>query len=122
MTKEDDDMRLKWCEYCGEGVTNFCRGKAPDCDMCAINKSKKAQAGEPEVSRAYDTLDRFLRTNLGDDEYAQYSAALETIYQAGQSHREAIVTLKAEVEKWADRAARRTDDWHEAIAKAKEAL
>ena len=25
----------------------------------------------------YDTVDRFLRNNLGDDDYAEYSAALD---------------------------------------------
>lgn len=31
---------------------------------------------------AYDLIDRFLRNNLGDEDYAEYSAALETVYTA----------------------------------------
>lgn len=30
---------------------------------------------------AYDLIDRFLRNNLGDDDYAEYSAALEMVRQ-----------------------------------------
>lgn len=28
---------------------------------------------------SYDTIDRFLRNNLGDDDYAEYSAALDAL-------------------------------------------
>ena len=28
----------------------------------------------------YDMIDRFLRNNLGDDDYAEYSAALDSLY------------------------------------------
>jgi hypothetical protein len=43
----------------------------------------KAQ-GEPvnktEASEAYDVIDHFLRNNLDDSDYSEYSSALETIW------------------------------------------
>lgn len=33
-------------------------------------------------SDAYDMIDRYLRNNLDDDDYAEYSAALDCIYDA----------------------------------------
>ena len=33
-----------------------------------------------EKSDAYDIIDRFLRNELGDEDYAEYSAALDLIY------------------------------------------
>lgn len=32
------------------------------------------------VSEAYDRIDRYLRNSLMDDDYAEYSEALETVY------------------------------------------
>jgi len=31
---------------------------------------------------SYDMIDRFLRNNLGDDDYAEYSAALDSLCEA----------------------------------------
>ena len=39
-----------------------------------------AQQAEPVASDAYDMVDRFLRNNLCDDDYAEYSAALDSLY------------------------------------------
>ena len=33
---------------------------------------------------SYDMIDRFLRNNLGDDDYAEYSAALDSLVQPAQ--------------------------------------
>jgi propanediol dehydratase large subunit len=33
----------------------------------------------------YDMIDRFLRNNLGDDNYAEYSAALDSLAAAPQA-------------------------------------
>lgn len=43
---------------------------------------KAAQEQEPVASDAYDMIDRFLRNNLDDDDYAEYSAALDALYTA----------------------------------------
>jgi hypothetical protein len=40
----------------------------------------RAQQAEPVASDAYDMVDRFLRNNLCDDDYAEYSAALDSLY------------------------------------------
>ena len=47
-----------------------------DCDKC------KAQSEQEPVARskAYDMIDRFLRNNLSDEDYAEYSKALDSIY------------------------------------------
>ena len=39
----------------------------------------KQEQGEPVASDAYNMIDRFLRNNLGDDDYAEYSAALDSL-------------------------------------------
>lgn len=36
--------------------------------------------GASEREAAYDQIDRFLRNNLDDDDYATFSAALDSIY------------------------------------------
>lgn len=36
-------------------------------------------------SIAYDNIDRFLRNNLSDEDYAEYSLALETLFAAPQA-------------------------------------
>lgn len=35
---------------------------------------------------SYDMIDRFLRNNLGDDDYAEYSAALDLLCAPPQQH------------------------------------
>jgi len=35
---------------------------------------------------SYDMIDRFLRNNLGDDDYAEYSAALDSLCAPPQQH------------------------------------
>ncbi|MAK55189.1 MAG: hypothetical protein CML17_05020, partial [Pusillimonas sp.] len=48
------------------------------------------QASEPvAASEAYDAIDSFLRNNLGDDDYALYSSALDDVYTAPQPQQQA---------------------------------
>jgi hypothetical protein len=54
---------------------------------------------EPVASEAYDMIDRFLRNNLSsDDDYAEYSAALDVIYNTPPAQpapvQEPVGTLK----------------------------
>ncbi len=85
----------------------------------ASKPEPQAQAGEPEVVAYVLNKENLLGTRLlgykpdGED-------CIELI--ALQSHREAMAELQAEVDKWSDRAAERTDDWHDAIAKKDAAL
>ena len=49
-TAVEPDAPLKWCSYCGEGVTTFCRGKqSPDWDYkCPVlNLPARASKGTP---------------------------------------------------------------------------
>ena len=49
-TAVEPDEPLKWCSYCGEGVTTFCRGKqSPDWDYkCPVlNLPARASKGTP---------------------------------------------------------------------------
>jgi hypothetical protein len=49
--------------------------------ITAIKQALSAPVQEPVASAAYDMIDRFLRNNLSrDDDYAEYSAALDVIY------------------------------------------
>lgn len=50
--------------------------------LTELAKLKAASEQEPIRSSAYDSVDRFLRNNLDDDTYAEYSQYLETIYAA----------------------------------------
>ena len=42
------------------------------------------------MSDAYDMIDRFLRNNLGDDDYADFSAALDSLCVATPQQAEAV--------------------------------
>ena len=42
------------------------------------------------MSDAYDMIDRFLRNNLGDDDYADFSAALDSLCVAAPQQAEAV--------------------------------
>lgn len=57
----------------------------------ADDKAGGEVVGERLRSAAYDQIDRFLRNNLGDDDYAEYSAALDTIYTRPQPQAEVRV-------------------------------
>jgi len=47
----------------------------------AIREALAQPEQEPVArSKAYDMIDRFLRNNLDDSDYAEYSAALDSIY------------------------------------------
>ena len=52
------------------------------CRWQAMRYVPLAQQAEPVASNAYDMVDRFLRNNLCDDDYAEYSAALDSLYTA----------------------------------------
>ncbi len=42
---------------------------------------------------SYDMIDRFLRNNLGDDDYAEYSAALDSLCTPKQEHGEPVAIV-----------------------------
>lgn len=44
-----------------------------------------AQVTEVEREHAYDVIDRFLRNNLDDSDYAEYSSNLETLFATAPS-------------------------------------
>lgn len=48
-TAVEPDEPLKWCSYCGEGVTSFCRGKqSPDWDYkCPVLNLLAGTKGTP---------------------------------------------------------------------------
>ena len=48
----------------------------------------EAEKQEPLASAAYDRIDRFIRNNLDDIDYAAYSEALDRIYTHPQPKRE----------------------------------
>lgn len=50
--------------------------------MNNTNPTAQPPIVHPDPLAAYDLVDRFLRNNLGDDDYAEYSAALEAIRTA----------------------------------------
>ena len=62
------------------GALGVSRGTAYDMMREALALSQPAQ--EPVASAEYDLIDRFLRNNLYDDDYEEYSAALDSLYTA----------------------------------------
>ena len=55
------------------------------------------------MSDAYDMIDRFLRNNLGDDDYAEFSAALDSLCVATPQQAETVpsdVVRDAERYRW----------------------
>ena len=58
---------------------------------------------------AYDQIDRFLRNNLHDDDYADYSAALDSLYTAPQPAKPVSQWIAASDELLA--ALKRIVDW-----------
>ena len=54
----------------------------------AVMKAQQAEPVQPAAwVDAYDMIDRFLRNNLRDDDYAEYSAALDSLYTAPQQRK-----------------------------------
>lgn len=73
-----------WCNHCngsGRMVRDPDIGTDQECFVCDGAGVPAAPTQEPVASAAYDMVDRFLRNNLSsDDDYAEYSAALDVIY------------------------------------------
>jgi hypothetical protein len=53
-----------------------------------LDAIEDAEKQKPLASAAYDRIDRFLRNNLDDIDYAAYSEALDRIYTHPQPKRE----------------------------------
>lgn len=51
---------------------------------------------DSETDAAYDKIDNFLRNNLDDNDYAEFSAALETVFASDDAE---IKRLRAENER-----------------------
>lgn len=47
---------LKWCSYCGEGVTTFCRGKG---EVCGIDLPKPGQRNQCDGCQAGMPVNQF---------------------------------------------------------------
>ena len=54
----------------------------------------KAAVLNEEVDRAYDLIDRFLRSNLDDDDYSQFQEALDTLIEQQQPEPEQAEPLQ----------------------------
>lgn len=86
------DERLHAClpavVFAREGCEN---GEArSDCESLRASDhldERTVQMADANTTRdaAYDQIDRFLRNNLDDSDYADYSAALERVYGVGGS-------------------------------------
>ena len=66
------------------------------------------------MSDAYDMIDRFLRNNLGDDDYAEFSAALDSLCVATPQQAEAVQWREA-IKNLADQYASECVEFAEAI-------
>ena len=74
---------------------------------------------------AYDLIDRFLRNNLYDDDYAKYSDALEAISQPAPSPQPAVPVVSDEqiiAIKKASKATNPTKPWGDTLAFARAIL
>lgn len=59
--------------------------------QAAIANGQQPQGEQDsQASAAYDMIDRYLRNNLHDDDYSEYSAALDSIYTHPQPKREPL--------------------------------
>ena len=74
------------CNRCDSEVDEG--GKVASALRAALAQQAEPVQAEPVQSAAwvdaYDMIDRFLRNNLRDDDYAEYSAALDSLYTAPQ--------------------------------------
>ena len=77
-----------WFVYEETAPQEFCAIKGPFITKVEAEEAMRNPAAplissneqvEPARSEAYDMIDRFLRNNLGDDDYAEYSAALDSL-------------------------------------------
>jgi hypothetical protein len=80
---------------------------------------RAAPVQEPVASAAYDMVDRFLRNNLSsDDDYAEYSDALDAIYTAAAAQRTWVgLTEQEAAECWSTSTVR---TWQAIEAKLRE--
>ena len=83
MPNNPDDITLKTFVFRARQAACWIEADADEIDeLRAEVKRLRAQQAEPVASDAYDMVDRFLRNNLCDDDYAEYSAALDSLYTA----------------------------------------
>ena len=87
ITLERETLERLLADYdsaAGNDGTLFSWNRACNSILDALRAALAAQPSEPVADRsdAYDTIDRYLRNNLDDSDYAEFSAALETLYAA----------------------------------------
>ncbi len=66
-----------------------------DIVKCLRSAIAEAEKQKPLASAAYDRIDRFIRNNLDDIDYAAYSEALDRIYTHPQPKREPLTEEQA---------------------------
>ncbi len=86
VNKSDDD-----CDFMNMETAAMV-GDAMDTLSKAIAEAEKQK---PLASAAYDRIDRFIRNNLDDIDYAAYSEALDRIYTHPQPKREPLTEEQA---------------------------
>jgi hypothetical protein len=77
---KSQEPSLKWCDHCGEGVTDFCRGKGDDCaygfhkagqpqrEIAKLSESKSTKEQESSIAITSAFLNRTLAERIKDAE------------------------------------------------------
>lgn len=103
---EDGERGIRWVTNSSVGgrptehdVIGYLKQRGNDakcgCAECAKFYAQIEAGGRVNTAEAYDMIDRYLRNNLGDDDYAEYSNALEASERKplNQLEREGAVEL-----------------------------